>query len=264
MRKSGLPLKFELMPDSNNEKTFALFANPANRKLIAGLENAGAKVWLFPPLETEKVILEKSSVERLKNLTDFDWLILPDVLAADYFLENLEENAIDLFELDAVRVCALGEVVADRLRFAAVHADVITSSNETENVFSELTDYIGEREFGGLKFLFLKEVSADNNLTERLKAKGVAVIELPVYQASISNKLEVTKLKTLLKGGAIDEFILASPTDFIALRYYFEGETIAGVFAGIKILATDGVMLQTTKEHDLGNVGLFHLNKSEC
>jgi uroporphyrinogen-III synthase len=244
-----------------NEKTYALFDNPANLRLIADIENSGGKIRIFPPVETEKITLDQSTIERLNNLSDFDWLIFADILAVDFFLEILEENNIDFFQLDELRVCALGEAVADRLRFASLHADVIPATVEAKTSFTELANYVGEAGFDTLKLLFPKNISDSNYLVELLREKNATVSELPVYQTKNSNARELTKLKVLLKNGAIDEFIFTSPTDFIALKTYFENEKITGVLSETKVSAIDGATYQTGKENGLETIGLFHCDK---
>ena len=249
------------MADSSNGKTYALYANPINRKLVADLEKAGAKVFQFPPLQVEKIVLEPTAIEILRNLSTFDWLVLPDVLATDFFLENFESGGIDLFEIDFLRTCALGEAVADRLRFVQIHADVIPASVEAEKAFSAIADYVGENALGNLRFLFPNKVSESNQLKEILTASGADVVELPVYKTVITNKLEITRMKTLLENGAIDEFIFTAPTDFIWLDYYFEGVNLTDVFAEIKVSAADGVTFQSAGEHKIERVGLFRAIK---
>lgn len=246
------------MPLETNEKTYAIFAHPANRKFIEDLEKKGAKIWLFPPIETEKLPLEHSAIELMKNLGGFDWLIFPDVLTVGYFLENLEEHAIDFYELDAMRICAFGETVADCLRFASVHADVVPVSVKSDTLFAEIVEYVGEDELNNVKFLFLKQAETENSLLKKMKEKCAPVFELPVYKVKVKDKVKLTKLKTLLCGGAIDEFIFSSPSDFVALANYFKTENVADLFSDTKVSVTDRVVLQTARENNFEAVGLFH------
>ncbi len=233
------------------EKTYALFAAPANKKIIAELEQRGAKVFQFSPLEIEKTVLDEKSIDTVKKLDAFDWVIFPDVLTVEYFLQILEENEVALFEMDSTQVCAIGEAVADRLRFAQLHADVIPASVSAKDVFLALSDYIGKEELSGLRFLLVKEDLDKYAINEQLVENNAKVIELPVYRAAISRNDETAKLKILLKGGAIDEFIFSSPTDLIALKRYFDNEYISETFAEILISATDKIIWQALSEHDL-------------
>ncbi len=238
------------MSNSAIGKTYALFDTPLNKKLVAEFEKNVADFFLFPPIETEKIILDKEKKELLRNLKAFDWIIFPDILVVEYFLQILGENEIDFFELDAVRVCAFGEAVADRLRFGQIHADLVPNNLKTNVIFTALTEYIGSENLNGLSFLLVKEDSFDLEIGKLLAAKNAEIIQLPVYRAKVSNKQEITKLKILLKGGAIDEFIFSSPEDLIALKHYFPDEPIIKTFSEIKVLAIDENTFQTLQENN--------------
>lgn len=249
------------MSDLAAEKTFAVFDNPANKKIIRELETAGAKVFKFTPLEAEEILPDEFSTEIIENLMRFDWLIFPDVLAVDFFLRILDANETDLFELDALRFCAFGEAVADQLRFVQLHTDVIPNGIDAEIVLSSLKDYIGADGLGDLKFLVPKENSQQIELVEKLKLEKAQVEELPVYQTKISDSSEVARLKTLLAGGAIDEFVFTAPTDFIHLRFVFGGKPLNEILSETKVSAVDGKLFQMLKEHDFKHAVLFRLDK---
>lgn len=233
------------------QKTYGLFSTVANRKLVRELESGGVKVFQFPPIETEVVILDKTSIAYLQNLTDFDWIIFPDVFAVDYFLQALEMCEIDFFELDAVSVLAFGEAVADRLRFVQLHADLIPNFVETESVFLTLSNFISQNGLENLRFLLPKEIFSNIEITKKLTKQKAIVTELPIYRAKITDKREVSKLKVLLTGGAIDEFMFSSPTDLISLKHLFSGVSISEILSETEVSATDEVMFQALKEHNL-------------
>jgi uroporphyrinogen-III synthase len=247
------------MSNLPDEKTYALFDTPPNQKLISVLFERGSKTILFPTIETEKVDLSSESNVLLKNLTNFDWIIFPDVYTVEFFLQNLEECGIDLFELDAVNVCVFGEAIADKLRFVQLHADVISDANDGDEVFQTLSNYLNDQ-LQNLKFILAKEISLEYEIKNKLINCGGTVEELSVYAAKISNKSEIVKAKTLLKGGAIDEFVFSSDEDLIALRHYFANEAIANVLADVRISAFSQTIFQTLKENKLRPL-YFHLGK---
>lgn len=243
------------------DRTFALFDNALNKKLRAEIEKTGAKILKFPSIEAEKISLSAASFEIIRNLHALDWVIFADVLAVDFFLEILEENRVDFFELDDVRVCAAGEAVSDRLRFAQLHADVIPHRVDVENVLSSLQSYIAADRLTELKFLVVKEIALDNEIERELLKAGATVSEMPIYRIEFGAKEEITKLKTLFKGGAIDEFIFSAPTDFAALKYIFGEEPFAELFSEIKVSGVDALTLQTVREHGLQSADLFRMRK---
>lgn len=250
------------MSNSIAGKTFALFPDFNNKKIVSELENAHLKVYKFPVIETEKTLSDKSN-EIITNLKRYDWIIFPDVLAVDFFLGILEENNIDFFDLDEIRVCAFGEAVSDRLRFVQLHADVIPNTLEPETVLAALKNYIAASEFENLRFLLPKESSAEIEIKKELAELNAEIDELPVYRIQIAERDELSKLKALLKGGAIDEFVFCSPTDFIALDYIFNNEPLERIFADVKVSAIDNSVFQTAREHNLKCSGLFQFHKTD-
>ena len=239
------------MSYTDDEKTYALFNTGLNKNIINGLKNKETKFFLFPPLETAAVPLNVKTSSYLKNITAFDWLIFTDVFAVDYFLQRLGEIVTDYFELDAIRVCAFGEAVADRLRYDQLHADVIPQKLTSHLIFSDITAYVGEENLSELKLLAVKEEKFDIGFNSTSLKKVAEIKELNVYRANISDHSEMIKLATLIKSGAIDEFIISSPEDLIALRYYFpsEPETYR-MFSEIRMAAVDGNIFRLLKENN--------------
>lgn len=240
------------MSNSAARKTYAFFETPLNKKLAVQLVEKSVNFFQFPPLQTEKINLNGKEITLLKNINEFDWLIFTDVLAVEYFLQRLTENDIDFFELDSVRVCAVGEIVADRLRFDQIHADVIPNETQAQTVFSAISFYTGENNLKNLKMLLIKEIFVDFALVNLLKKANAELIEMAVYKAKISDKSDTTKLKTLLKGGAIDEFIFSAPEDLIALHHYFPDENeLKTIFEDVKASAIDANIFQHLKENQI-------------
>jgi len=238
-------------------KTYAIFANPAHRKLVDELEKNGSKVFQFAPLKTEKIESAKN-IEIIKNaLTEYDWVIFPDVYAVEYFLEILEIQAIDLFELDEILVLACGEAVADRLRFVQLHADIITSSGDANVVLTTLLNYVGEFEMANTRFFIPKEIEFSSDLKKRLIEANAQVTEMPIYQMLINDKMEIAKIKTLLKGGAIDEFIFTSPEDVIFIKNYVLPEILPEMFSETKISGTNEITIRSLNENKLKAVRFY-------
>jgi uroporphyrinogen-III synthase len=234
------------MSDLRAGKTYALFAKGANKKLIGELEAKGAKVVLFPEVETEDISINPQIGKAVKNLSEFDWVIFPDIYAVDYFLQALEKLEIDFFELDLLRVCVFGETVADRLRYSQLHADIISNSTIAEDIFGALRDY--EIDFENTIFLIPKAEASEIGIFKLLSESNAKFIELPIYRIRNSQPELLPKLKALLKGGAIDEFIFTSPTDVINLASLFPNERLADLLSEIAVSATDDPASQALRE----------------
>jgi uroporphyrinogen-III synthase len=243
------PCQSDKMSNLLEEKTYAIFASPLNKKLIAELNDKGKKVVIFPTVTAEKLELSEVSKDKLKNLAEFDWLIFTDVYAVDFFVEALHCIEFDLFELDAIRVCALGEAVADRLRFDQIHADLIPSKLDEQSVISTISEYSIEN-IENLRFLVIGEINS----------KSFANFEhLPIYQATFTDESLKAKSAALLKGGAIDEFIFSAPEDLVSLNFLCANDELAEVLTEMQISAASESAYQSLSDHGLRPL-YFHLN----
>lgn len=257
MQKFYEPLQFYKMSDLEIKKTYGLFDNQFNKKLISELKQDGRELLVFPPLRAIRQDLTESDVDCLKNLDEFDWLILTDIFAADYFIESLGEHEIDFFELDNLIVCAVGEAVADRLRFVQVHADVIPPKTADKTVFSSISDYAGS-DLKDKKFLVAGEKSADFPFVEKLRSENASVRHLTVYAAEFPDVTAAVKLKTLLTGGAVDEFVFSAPEDLLSLKFLLSGADLSTIFNETKISATSEIVYQSLQENGFRPLYFHH------
>ena len=238
------------MPNLETEKTYGLFASPQNIRLISELKQEGANLLILPLIRPEAVVLTENSEELLRNLQNFDWLILTEIFAAEYFIEALGKLEIDFFELDNLTVCAFGEAVADRLRFVQVHADIIPAKTDDATIFSTISQFVGD-DFADLRFLIIKEISAKPDLTEKLKNRAAKVAEVAIYRAVIENTSEFIRLKTLIENGAIDDFIFSSAEDLASFKLIFPENDLKLILSQSTVAAVSEIVYQSLQELDL-------------
>ena len=250
MQKKLEPLQSYKMSNLETQKTYALIANPLNNRLIARLSENSEEVIIFPAVKTSVAALNDDAIDFIKNPSNFGWIVFTDVFAADYFIEAMREYETDFFELDSLTVCAVGEAVADRLRFVQIHADVIPANSTDETIFSTISQYAGD-DLREQRFLVLRERSKTLNFVELLQNEKAAIEELPIYEAAFDNEPELTKIKTLLKGGAIDVFIFSSAEDVSALKLLYSENDLGKILNDIKAFATTEIAFQTLQENGL-------------
>ncbi len=238
------------MANLETEKTYGLFASPMNKKLISQLQQKGENVLIFPGITTERIELSEKSENNLKNLAGFDWLIFTDVFAVDYFIEALRELNIDLFELDALTVFALGEAVADRLRFVQIHADVIPTRIDNDSVFAAISGFSTDG-LDNLRFLVVCEADSKFQAVGNSLFDQTIFEKLNIYRAKLAEAAARAKQIALLKGGAVDEFIFSLPEDLVSLKFLLAGENLAAVFNEVKVSATVETAYQALLENGL-------------
>jgi uroporphyrinogen-III synthase len=240
------------MAQMHERKTYAIFDRSRNKKLIAELEKSGASIVKIKPVELIKN--ENSDFYDLTGqIKSSDWLICADVYAAEFFLETLRASDFDLFELDDLHVCALGEAVAERLRLEQIHTDVIPVVNETGKIVESIENYIfDESDFAGKRFLLLKEQSQNfEKITEALEKRNAEVREAAIYRARIAAPDELPKIKALIKGGAIDEIVFTAPEDLTDFRFLFGIENLREMPRDAKISGADDATRQALFENGI-------------
>jgi uroporphyrinogen-III synthase len=227
---------------------YGLFSTEINEPLISELSASGNSVNLIPPIVTQKVEFDLETSRALRDFSNLDWLVFTDIVTVDYFIEFLNENEIDLFDLDSVRICAFGETVSDRLRYSEIHADVIANAIDTEIIFNQLVQYIAQTK-GEMKVILLKRLTAIIELTERLKAVKFVVNEISNYRQMDNESMLIAKAKALIAGGAFEEIIFSDPVDLVSLSTMFEGRDLKAVLAGVDLSVVNNQMFQMLFEN---------------
>ena len=246
------------MWENNAEKTYAIISSPGNRKLIENLRERNRKVFAIPAASFEKITLAQEEIEILNNIGEFDWLIFTSVFAAECFLETLGEIEFELFELDHLRVCVFGEATADRLRYAQIHTDVIPPKNTPETIFAAIAVYIGDDSaLAAAKFLIIKKINEQIELTGKFDRLNIFYRELKLYKAKPAGG-DLTKLKALILGGAIDEFIFNTTADWEIFRETFYEVDLKPLLGGTIVSATSEEVRQTLAENDI-SANSFHI-----
>jgi uroporphyrinogen-III synthase len=214
------------------DRTYGLFEIDTNKRLIGQLRERQADLRLFP-----EVIATAPRIEPHFDLSEYDWIVFPDLYSVDFFLANITEK----FVLDELKACALGDSISDRLRFSRIHADVIPPDRQTGTVFSSLAAY---EPISGLDFLIPARLGDTPDISRVLQENGARVELLPVYE--IADIGSAPQIGTLLRSGAVDEFIFTSPQDVFSLAYFIEP-----IEAELKALATDEITFNTLREFGL-------------
>lgn len=212
-----------------SERAYGVFQTPANTRLIADLSKRGEVSLLLP-----QTTISKTNFSGEIALWDYDWLVFSDSHSVDVFLESVGTRV----DLDAHRICAVGESIADRLRFSQHHADVIPALRDAETVARAISEY---ESLNGLRSLLLSGDVVSQKLVDKLKEGGASVTELILY--TTEDLPELSRFKTLLRCGAIDEFIFASPQEVFDLD-----RIVTLREAEFTMAATDEITFQTLRE----------------
>lgn len=220
-------------------------------EFVSELEHYGAKVIICPTIE----IAEPESYERLDEAIDhiygYDWLIFTSANAIEYFLRRLHARDVKVEELDEIKVCAIGQASADKLRDAHVHVDVIPSQSKAEGVFTALSEYVGGAEqFQGLNILLPRAAVGRDYLPNALENAGARVDVVTAYRTVVPENLDRGRLSAMLAGGA-DCIAFTSSSTVKNLALLFDTHDLSNVLTGVTIACIGDVTAATAADYGL-------------
>lgn len=232
--------------DFRTDKQYGIVSSPTSQSLISEMRGKDIDFRVFPSPRLKLKRQNYAGKKILRNLAGFDWLILTDILAAEYFLKTLENEQIDLFDLDLIKVCALGEAVSDRLRFSQIHADLVTSDNNPHTVIRALQDFVMTA-LKSVRFLLVQ----DDKIFQSLSGELPRLEKLDVYLTENTNSIELAKLKALIQGGAIDVFLFCSIEEIESLRLLFPEVHLKDFLGGSEVIALEPRVYQSLREKEI-------------
>jgi uroporphyrinogen III methyltransferase / synthase len=216
------------------------------------LSGYGARVISCPTIE----IVEPESFalldEAIGNLYGYDWLIFTSVNGVDYFLRRLKEQEHEVSELDELRVCAIGEATAERLREASIHVDIVPEEFKAEGVFSALERFIGGPEsFNGRNFLIPRAAQARDFLPRALEAAGARADVVPAYRTVAPQDTEKRRVEALLAGGAVDCITFTSSSTVRNFAGLFDTTDLSSLLVSVKVACIGDITASTAAEYGL-------------
>ncbi|HSK63547.1 MAG TPA: uroporphyrinogen-III synthase [Pyrinomonadaceae bacterium] len=220
-------------------------------EFVAELESYGAKVIVCPTIE----IAEPESYERLDEAIDhlygYDWLIFTSANAIEFFLRRLNTRGLKVEELDELKVCAIGQGSADKLRDAHVHVDVVPAQAKAEGVFAALVEYAGGSEhLNGLNILLPRAAVGRDYLPKALEEAGARVDVVTAYRTVVPENLDRGRWSAMLAGSA-DCIAFTSSSTVKNLALLFDTHDLSKILSGVAIACIGEITAATALEYGL-------------
>jgi len=220
-------------------------------EFLTELERYGATVVLCPTIEIRPLDNYERLDEAIGHLYGYDWVIFTSVNGVDYFFQRLNANGRDVSELDEVRVCAIGEATAERLRNLQVHVDVIPNEFKAEGVFDALARYVGGVEkLHALNVLIPRASVARDFLPKALEATGTRVDVVPAYQTALPAEADRGRVGAMLSGSA-DCIAFTSSSTVSNLARLFDTHDLSTALAGVVIACIGDITANTATKFGL-------------
>ena len=222
-----------------------------SEEFVLALERYGAEVIACPTIEIRELDDYQRLDEAIDHLYGYDWVIFTSVNGVDHFFRRLSATAHDVANLDEVKVCAIGEATADKLRDLHVHVDVIPEEFKAEGVFAALERFVGGRAgLHGLNFLIPRASIARDYLPKSLEQVGARVDVVPAYRTALPQNLDRGRVAAMLSGSA-DCIAFTSSSTVRNLAQLFDTEDLSEALAGVTVACIGDVTAKTAAEHGL-------------
>ena len=220
-------------------------------KFVAELEQFGARVIICPTIEIDEPESFERLDEAISHLYGYDWLVFTSVNGVDYFLTRFKSSGHEISEIDDLRVCAIGDATAERLREAQLHVDVIPHEFKAEGVFDALTKFVGGLDaLSGLNFLIPRAAAARDYLPKALEEAGARVDVVPAYRTVLPDHMDRGRISAMLAGGA-DCIAFTSSSTVRNLAQLFDTQDLSRVLEGVTVACIGDVTAQIATEHGL-------------
>lgn len=221
-------------------------------EFAAALERLGARVISCPTIE----IVEPESFapldEAIENLYGYDWLVFTSVNGVDFFLRRLKTLSHDSSDLDELRVCAIGEATAVRLREAQVHVDVVPEHFKAEGVYTAIENYVGgSAGLNRLNFLIPRAAVARDYLPRTLEDAGARVDVVSAYRTVQPHTSERGRVEALLAGGAVDCITFTSSSTVTNFAQLFDATDLSQLLEGVQVACIGDITATTAAEYNL-------------
>ncbi len=217
-------------------------------EFVSELERYGAQVSLCPTIEIRELESYERLDEAIEHLYGYDWLIFTSVNGVEHFFKRLEARGHDASDLDDLKVCAIGEATADKLRDLHVHVDVIPEEFKAEGVFAALERFLGGREaLRNLNVLLPRASVARDYLPKALEQAGARVDVVPAYRTSLPENLDRGRIAAMLAGSG-DCIAFTSSSTVRNLAQLFDTQDLSEALAGVVIACIGDITARTAAD----------------
>jgi uroporphyrinogen III methyltransferase/synthase len=210
----------------------------ADRELAATLERSGARVSSWPRVEIGAPADETSLHEAIENLFGYDWLLLKNARAADYFLRAffLQHRTE---ELDELRVLTIGSETAQKLAGFQVHVDVALEHFGPADVYREIESYVGGSPSLSGQNLLVPSANVIIESFDALLVNAGARVDAPTAYQTCSERLELVRLRTVLAGGGVDSIVFSGESAVAEFATLFDTDDLARLLTGVRVACLD-------------------------
>jgi uroporphyrinogen-III synthase len=225
--------------------------SPTARQLENKLEKSGLRVFCWPEISVGAAADCSSLDESIENLFGYDWLILKNEHAVEFFLRRLIETRSHIACLDEIQALAIGEATVAKLVAAQVHVDISLDRHANNSLVASLESYLGvEDSLAGLNLLFPSANITHESFEGELEERGARVDCVVAYRTT-SDTRRLAELNALLAGGGIDAIIFPDVNAIEEFARVFDTDDLPRILRGVSVICGDAAARATAAEFGL-------------
>ena len=148
------------------------------------LREQGAEVIELPTIKIEPAPDYTPLDHAIAQISQYDWLIFTSVNGVKFFLDRLDESALDTRSIRA-RICAIGPATREALRHLHLKVDVTAKEYVAEGLLAALADF----SFANRRVLIARAAVARDILPRELARRGAEVDVIEAYRTVVPDDL---------------------------------------------------------------------------
>jgi len=161
--------------------------------LSSGLRKLGAEVIEIPFIEIRKPRSYKPLDAALKNLAEYDWLILTSVNGVEAFWERMQKLNLIRRKPSQLKIVAIGPATKKAIEERGLKVQVVPEQYIAESVVESLRDKVE-----GKRVLLARAKVARDVIPRELRKLGAEIDVVEAYETVVPRK-SATRLRALLK-----------------------------------------------------------------
>jgi uroporphyrinogen III methyltransferase / synthase len=152
-------------------------------EFVSGLNALGGTVLSFPVIEAVAIEDTRLLDHALESLHEYDWIVFTSAYAVRFFMQRLNECAVDEIRRIHSKLCAIGPATAAEIKKFGYDASLTAERFIAEGVLDALSHYLGGiRKIAGKRILLPRALKAREWLPAALAEAGARVDVVPCYQ----------------------------------------------------------------------------------
>jgi uroporphyrinogen-III synthase len=215
--------------------------------LSGGLRSLGASVIEIPFIEIRKPASFQPLDDALKNLKNYDWLILTSANGVEAMWERLRKLRIPRKDLKHLQIAAIGPATKNAIVKHGLKVKMVPEEYVAESVVKGLRDKVS-----GKRVLLVRAKVARDVIPEELRAAGAAVEVVEAYETVVPEKSRARVRALMMKNSARRPHIVTFTSSSTARNFAdLLGKAKAGSLKNVQFASIGPVTSATLREYEM-------------